>query len=489
MKSVYRSILLSAIDRYGSLLFFVVSTAILARLLTPAEFGIYAVANALTTIVSTSFQEFGGSNYLLQKPSLSEQSIRTAFTVIFGISAVFTATIFLLRGEVASFFSQDGLQTALAVSCFNFLLSPFSLTIAALLRRDLSFGALTRSNLVGSFTTAATSIGLAARGYSFMAPVIGIIAGNIATTTSLLLTRGDMRIFRPSLSGFRDVLHFGAYSSAGALINVVYNLSPSLILARVLDFTSVGIYSRAVSMTQVFDRLILQVTTPVVGPAIFAHARAGGDLRRPFLRTIELITALQWPFLAFLALLAGPIILVWLGPSWTDVAPLIRLLCIASMALFSATLIYPTLVAVGRIKDGLLASVISLPPSLLVVFIASFHGVNAVAASTLLTFPFQAAVANYLVARQIGLKPWDFARALWKSAAVTICSTVAAAGGMALAEAGHCTAPVVVGISAALCAVAWIASLLVSRHPLLEHTKSLTNALRPASRAAHNPLT
>ena len=61
---VRRSILFSALERYGGLIFFLASTAILSRLLTPQEFGIYAVINAITAVIAASFQEFGGANYL-----------------------------------------------------------------------------------------------------------------------------------------------------------------------------------------------------------------------------------------------------------------------------------------------------------------------------------------------------------------------------------------------------------------------------------------
>ena len=72
MTSIHRSIFFSAVERYGSLLLFLFSTAVLSRLLTPVEFGIYAVINAVVAVISASFQEFGGANYLIQKKVLSE---------------------------------------------------------------------------------------------------------------------------------------------------------------------------------------------------------------------------------------------------------------------------------------------------------------------------------------------------------------------------------------------------------------------------------
>ena len=385
MNLIHRSFLFSAIERYGNLFFFLISTAILSRLLTPAEFGVYAFINALIVVLAASFQEFGGANYLIQKQTLSEENIRTAFTITMCLSVLFAVSLFEIRHLAAWFFSEEGLRSGIAVAAINFLLSPFLMTISALLRRDMAFEKLASCNIAGSFVTAAVSIALALLNYSFMAPILGTVAGNAVALALLMLSHPNLRIFRPSFTGYREVLHFGAYSSSVAVINVFYNLSPQLILGRILDFTAVGLYSRAINVTQLFDKFVIQVLSPVIMPAIFAHTRAGGDLRRIYLDAVELIAVIQWPFLIAFALMADSIIWIWFGPTWSEIVPLIRMLCIASLSLFAACLTYPVLVAVGRVRDTLVSSLISLPPSLLVIFVASFFGIQAVAASALLT--------------------------------------------------------------------------------------------------------
>lgn len=484
MNGLHQSLLLSALDRYGSLAFFFVSTAILARLLPPAEFGIYAVVNALTMIIITSFQEFGGANYLIQKAGLSDRHIRTAFTIFLLISLLFAAALFLLRGHLAIFYGQDGLDVGVAIACLNFLLAPFQVTTSALLRRDMAFGPLARSNLLGSLTTAIVAIGLARQGYGFRAPLWGAVCGNAVITVTLLAGYRRLSIFSPSLAGYADVLRFGAYSSGVVLINVAYNLSPQLILARTLDFNAAGIFSRAASMAQVFDRLIIQVISPVAGPALLAHSRAGGDLKAAYLQTIASISACQWPFLAFLALLAHPVILLWLGPNWTDVVPLIQMLSIASIALFASSLTYPMLVAVGRVRDALTASLISLPPSFAMVCVASFHGIHAVAATALVAMPLQAAIAFHFIGRRIGMTASDVLRALSLSAVVLLCSVAGATMGLACSRFVPMTAPAELATSALLAATGWTAGMFLTKHPLLMHLRLMTSTLRLKLRAA-----
>jgi O-antigen/teichoic acid export membrane protein len=467
MTSIHRSILFSGLERYGSLLLFVFSTAALSRLLTPVEFGIYAVTNAVVTVISASFQEFGGANYLIQKPVLAEQNIRTAFTITFGISTLLGVALVCGSDAFAWFFKEEGLKAGITVSALSFAVTPFSVVISALFRRDMEFGKLAICSLAANVVSAAVSIGLAVLHYSFMAPIWGAVAGNMALTFLLIGLCKNRNIFRLSLAGYPDVARFGLYSGGVSLINVFYNLAPQIFLGRILDFAAVGLYSNAVGIAKVFDRLVGQVLGPVIMPAIVAQNRAGGDLKRIYLDAMALLSVVHWPFLAFLAIMAQPIVSLWLGAAWLEVVPLARMICIGYLSLFVACLTYPVLVAIGSVRDALVASMISLPPSLLVIFVASFMGVQAVAASAILTLPFQAAVAIYFIGRHLDISLLDVFHATFKSGIVTLSSSAAAAVCAAMVEYGL-MGPVLglalAGISASTC---WLLIVVVIEHPLL----------------------
>jgi O-antigen/teichoic acid export membrane protein len=477
MNVLHRSIFFSALERYGNLLFLLLSTAILSRLLTPKEFGIYALVNALTSVAAASFQEFGGANYLIQKPSLSDRDVRSAFTVILCLSALFAVIIFELRGLAAWFFSDEGLKIGIAASILNFFLLPFVGTETALFRRDMAFGIIARCNLAGGFVTATSSVTLAFLKFSFMAPILGAIAGNAVTAVLLIFYRRNLHIFRPSLAGYRDVIEFGAYSSSVVIINVFHDLSPQFIIGRILDFTAVGLYTRAINVTRLFDKFIFQVLGPVIMPAIFAQTRSGGDLKHIYLNAIELITVLQWPFLIFFAFMAEPIIWIWMGSTWMEIVPLVQMLCVASLSLFAALLTYPVLVAVGRLRDTLTSSLISLPPSLAGIFIASFFGIQAVAATTLLTFPFQAFVAIFFVSRRLAIRPGELMRATLKSGIVTASTSVGISATIMI-DKFLSIGPVLNLLLAAIFALAgWWGGLLMTKHPLLEEIRLAASSL------------
>jgi O-antigen/teichoic acid export membrane protein len=467
MDSIHRSIIFSALERYGSLALLLLSTAVLSRLLTPGEFGIYAVINAIISVITAPFQEFGGANYLIQKKSLSIQNIRTAFTITFCISIMVGVVLFISRDGLVWFFNQDGLGVGVAVATLSFALTPFSMTISALFRREMQFGKVAICNLLANFGSIAVSILLAVLHYSFMAPIWGTVAGNLVLAALLIASHRDLRVFRPSLREYPDVMRFGLYSGAVSIINAFYNLAPQIFLARILDFSAVGLYSRAMGVTQVFDKLIGQVLAPVIMPAIFAQTQSGTNLKRIYLDAVTLLTAVHWPFLAFMAVMAQPIISLWLGPTWLETVPLVRVMCISYLSLFAACLTYPTLVALGRVHEALTLSLVSLPPSLIVIFFASFFGVQAVAASTLLTLPFQAAIAIYYVSRHLQIGLSELVGATFKSGIVTIFSSAGAVACAVMVEHNLLRPLLGLGLAGASTALSWLLMLAAVDHPLL----------------------
>ena len=220
MSSVRRSIVLSALERYGILALTLLSIVVLSRLLAPHEFGIFSMTSSIYCIIA-AVREFGGANYIIQKSGLTESVIRTAFTINLILSGLAMAFVISIRAPVASFFDEPGLRAALVVISLNFLLAPFWETVTALLRREMAFSAITICNLITTTVLVATSIGLAAVGFSFMAPVWALVASSLTQVILFCTFRRDIRIFLPCFRGWRDVLRFGAYSSGTTLTSTL----------------------------------------------------------------------------------------------------------------------------------------------------------------------------------------------------------------------------------------------------------------------------
>jgi O-antigen/teichoic acid export membrane protein len=470
MNRLRRSIVLSAMNNYGELLLTLLSITILSRLLTPHEFGVYAITTSVPGVLS-AVREFGGANYIIQKQDLLERCVRTSFTINCAISAALIAILFATRDEIASFFGEEGVRVGIAVAALNFVFLPFAETVSALLRREMAFHVIAVCNLVAATAMLITSISLAAAGFSFMGPVWGIVAGSATQAVLFCAYRRDPCMFLLCLDGWRNVLRFGVYSTGTVIITNLNQWSPQVILARVLDFTAVGLYARSVNIMVMFDRLVTDVLKPVILPAMTVHAGDLAALKRFYLEAIELISGLQWPFMVVVALLAEPIVGMLFGSGWAGAVPLARLLAVASLATFAACLTYPMLVAVGRVRDALLVNLLSIPPSLLLLSGAAFLGINWVAASALISLPLQAGIAWWFIRKHVGIVPLELARAARKSAIVTTCTAVPVLvilAGMGFPLAIPFPLFIAAGVSAA---GAWWAGVVITRHPIRTHVQ------------------
>lgn len=466
MSRTRRSLVFSFIDRYGTAVLNLAGTLLLARLLSPRDFGIYSVAISAVTLVGV-VRDFGVGNFLLQTRDISNVTIRTAFTISLPLSALCAAVLVAGSGWIARFYDEPAFVTLIPLLAISFLLVPFAMPSTSLLEREMQFGKLATVNLACAVVTLAASAILAILGFGYMSFAWASLLASLARIAGALAWRPCFWAFRPALVRWREVAVFGGYASATAIVNVLHDSLPQLIIGRILGFGAVGILGRAASVCQLPDRLFTNALQPVLLPTLAAEARKTGDLKSAYLKAITYMTALQWPILLCLAILAEPAVRILLGPQWMQAVPLVRIMALASMTLFPAFMSYPVLVAAGAIRDALISSLLSIPPSLLLIYLAAAHGLQAVAATPFITGPLQVYVVLVFIRRHVKFSWLEFARPLVASGGVALCSGALPAAVM-MAEGLHHNIPIVVALLGGVGAAAgWSFGLLVTGHPLL----------------------
>lgn len=465
MSAVRRSVLFSACEKYATQALGIATTVVMARILSPAETGLYLTAYSVI-MLADGFRDFGVGSYLVQATTLDRAEVRTGFTVTLLLSLAMAAVIALGSTTIAGFYQNAALGHLLAIASLAFLVTPFGTPISALLRRDLSFGTVAAVNTAAALVASGLTVGLGLLGYGPASYLWAYVASNVVSVLLMLVARPDIWVFRPCLQSWRPLLGFGSVAAGVAVVNIAYDVLPRLALGKLLGFGAVGLYGRALNVVQLPDRTIVSALQPVVLPAMAEHARAGRPLRVGYLRGHTLLSAFQWPALAVLALLADPVVRLLLGSQWLEAAPLVRVMAIATMALAPAFMTYPVLVAAGRIGDTLRASLVSLPPSFAILLLAAQHGTGAVAASLLVIAPMQMAVALHFVRRAIGVGWGDLAVASWRSAAMTLAAALAPALAVLLSPDGFALGLGSAALALAGAALGWGAALVATRHPL-----------------------
>ena len=238
------------------------------------------------------------------------------------------------------------------------------------------------------------------------------------------------------------MLGFGGYNGASFVINQTYLALPQLVLGQILPHSAVGLYNRAQMVSDIPDRVVLTGVFSVAFPALAAEIREGRGLKEPYLRALGLITAVYWPALILLALLAHPVVSFILGRQWVEVVPLLQVMAIAALAWFPVMLTSPVLLAVGANRDRVMADLIGRSVSALMLCSAAWFGIMAMAASKLVTLPFQMVLSLRFVRRHVAFSGRELSAALWKSAVVTTSSAagpiwVAALSGWSLRSFHH----------------------------------------------------
>jgi O-antigen/teichoic acid export membrane protein len=465
MTVLHRSIAFSAIERYGAYGIGLVATAVSARLLTPQEFGIFALGATLMLLVE-GLRDFGAGSYLVQVRDASREVIRASVTVSFIVASACTALLIVAARPAASFYGEPGVADVLLVLAGSCIIIPFSAAPLAMLRRTMAFATLAAISLLSAAVSAATLISLAWLGWGSLALAYAGLAGALAHTVAANVARPMPWALVPKLSASRAAFTFGAWSSATAFANILHGAMPQLIIGRLLGVGAVGLYDRTRIICQLPDRLIVSALNPVLLPALSEHVRRGGSVREPYLLGLRYMAAVQWPALICLVLLADPIVQLLLGPQWPEVPHLVRITAGGLFWLVAAPLSYPTLVAMGRVRETLTTTLISIPPSIAVIAFAAQHGLEAVAASGWVTAPFQVFVVVSVIRRHAGIA-WS---EIGEAVAPGLVAAAGATIGPLLAIALHgfrLELPVTsLLVAVPVAAVGHLVALRLIRHPL-----------------------
>ena len=415
---VRQSLLLSFAERYTGIILQFVATTILARLLTPADYGVYTIAFVVVNLAQM-VRDFGTIGYLYQERNLTETAIRTAFGVSLMIGIGLGAATALSSGAIGQFYDSEGVHRVLLVLSVNFLLIPFGSTTVALLRREMNFSALFVIQVAGTSANFLVAIGYALVYGGYMSLAWGSLAASAATCVASAVFQPRQFVMLPSLKDWRRITSFGVIATIGTLLGELGTRSPELLIGHFIGLPAVGLFSRADGLILMFNRLVTSGVAPVAVSAFAQQHRSGTSLQENFRHATAMITGIAWPFFVVLGLLASPITHILFGGQWDAVIPIARLLCVAACIAAISYLTFYALQAMGEVKSILLVQLIVQPLKIGALVVASRGNLMTVAATLILT-ELIAMVAQYTRARRLlGTSLADMAQATLRSMGVT----------------------------------------------------------------------
>ncbi|MET3133199.1 O-antigen/teichoic acid export membrane protein [Oxalobacteraceae bacterium GrIS 1.11] len=373
MSATRTSFLFSFAEKYTLLLLGIAGAMVMSRLLTPVEIGVYSVGAVLVGLAQV-VRDFGVGQYLIQEKDLTREKIRAALATSIIVAWLLAALVLLGSPAVAGFYREPRLQLVLQLLAINFLLIPFSSMTLPYLRRQLRFSAIFAINAANSLVTFLVSVALALLGFSYLSLAWAAVAGTVAGLLVSLLVRPSALPWLPGWRGIGRIVSFGSLSTAGAVVDEVGVAAPELIIGKMIDVASVGMFSKAQGLLGVFNQAITSAVSPVIFPLFAACAREGGDVRQAYLTTISYLTALAWPFFIFLGMMALPLVNLLYGPQWNAAVPLIRIMCFSSALYSMFSMARYLFVATGHVKAQTQLDALSVPFRVALIALAAPFG-------------------------------------------------------------------------------------------------------------------
>lgn len=315
----------------------VLSTIVLARLLTPADFGTVAMVTAIFAFANL-FRELGLSTAAIQRATVTHAQHSNLFWLNVATGAVLSLLVAASSPLIAGFYRRpELLPIALALSP-TFLLSSLGTQHGARLVRDMQFGRKAVASVVGALTTFLTAALLAQAGFAYWALVMGTLLGT-SITTGLLVLLSPFRPSWPSLgSGVIPMLRLGMHITAFDILNYFHRNLDNLLIGKVWGSEALGHYSRAYSLLMLPLSSIRGPINAVALPALSKLQNSPAAFRLYYRRVTGLVALLSMPVSALLIAIADPLILTVLGPNWGETASLFQILAVVGIIQPSATL-------------------------------------------------------------------------------------------------------------------------------------------------------
>src|SRR5690554_3567526 len=298
--------------------------AILARLLSPTEFGLMGLA---LTVVSFSdiFNDLGFGPAITQKDKLNDTDVHTSFTYSLIFGTILVVLIWFLSPVIASFFRNDDLIPILKAISIVLLLRSGITTPLGLMYRELEFKKLSLIQITSyAIGYGAVGVTLAYLGYGVWSLVAGVIS---QTVLSLILYWSFSRKsigFSLNRKSFKELIHFGGGYSLNKIFSYAGNQGDKIMVGRLLGVESLGLYERGYQVVKYSASLLGEIIDKVLFSPIARKQNDRERIKDIFLEMTYIFGIIFFPLSAFIYSNAKPIVRIILGDQWDSSIPIVE---------------------------------------------------------------------------------------------------------------------------------------------------------------------
>ena len=368
------------ISQGSSFAFSMISAVVLARLLTPDDFGIIGMVTVVINFLFI-FKDIGLAHATIQRDTITSAQISTLFWIN-GLISVFLGIIIVSTSPlVANFYARPELTAVMSALAISFVLEGFGIQHNTLLRRHFKFTTLAIIDIASRFAHLVVAITMAVLGYSYWALVGGSIARSIVllglTYASCPWMPGRMR----RGAGVRGMIKFGGHVTIGHFLAYLARNLDKILIGKFLGAVPLGLYNKAHHLLIVPLSQIRLPLNSLALPVLSSLKHETNRYQSYFLKLLDVSITVSIPLCVYSFIEAEWLIHVILGPKWVEAGPIFKILAAGGVFISVSYLPGLAMLSNGYSKRYMQISITTAVITSAAFVVGILYGINGVAAS------------------------------------------------------------------------------------------------------------
>ena len=303
---------------------------VLARLLTPSEYGIMAILTIFIA-VSNSIVDSGFSNALIRKTDARRVDYNTVFLFNLLISGLLYVVLFLAAPAISRFFKEPLLVEVMRVIGWVLVINALAIIPRTLFVKEVNFKTQTKVSLIASISSGVIGIGMALAGLGVWSLVGQQLSRQLLNTLFLWIYCTWRPAWEFSMQSFKELFGFGSKILLSGLLNTIFNEIYSLVIGRCYTSAQLGQYTRANQFNQIFSSNLTTVIQRVSYPVLSSIQDEPERLREAYRKVIKSTMLISFACMLGLASVARPLIIILIGEKWLPAVGFLQIICFSGM--------------------------------------------------------------------------------------------------------------------------------------------------------------
>lgn len=392
--TMFTGFLWSGIERISAQTLQFIIGIVLARLLTPKEYGLLGLIMVFI-VISKVFIDSGFTKALIQKKDRNQNDICTVFYFNIAISLICYCILYFTAPFIAVFYNAPILTELLRVLALSLVLNAFFAVPSTLFSIDLNFKTISKVTITSVVTSGAVAIFLAYSGYGVWALVWQtLIKSTISVLGMWYLTKWKPN-FIFSIPSFKQMYAYGSKLLFSSLLAQSSSKLNDLLIGKYIGASDLGLFSRGIQFADFISVIFNSTMNNVLLPALTPFQNQIGVLIKETKKVIKTSALLIVPLFFGLAAIAEPLVLFLLTDKWIMAVPIMQLFCIARLITILSNININLLYIIGKTDLVLKQQYVKIAVRVVLLLSALKFGIFYIAMAELLTTAIHFFINSY----------------------------------------------------------------------------------------------